>query len=390
MRRELISRVREDGVSVACASAEFGVSRQTAYKWLKRFAELGEGGLADASRAPHFSPQTTSTQLVERVVGVRRQFPSWGPKKVRAWLMRSAPLVDWPAVSTIGEILDRAGLVERRSPRRRAPPYTAPLQHAMAPNEVWSIDFKGQFRLGDGNLCYPLTVTDNYSRMILGCFALDTTAASQSRRCMVDVFERWGLPAAIRSDNGSPFATAGLWGLSSLSADWLKMGILHERIEVGHPEQNGRHERMHLTLKKETTRPAGKDACEQQGRFDKFLGYFNEIRPHEALNMRTPVEVHEHSARRLADVKEPDYSRFDDVRVVKRDGAVCLGGRRFHVGAALAGHEVGILELEPDMWLVNFAGLDLGLIERGETKLSPADAPGVNPPSKPATQPEKV
>lgn len=385
VRRELVALVREQGVSVASASAQYGVSRPTAYKWLKRFAERGESGLSDESRAPHTRPNTTDALRLERIVGVRRQFPSWGPKKVRAWLQRRDPGVEWPAVSTIGEILDRAGLVERRIARRRAPAYTEPLRHATAPNEVWSIDFKGQFRLGDGSLCYPLTVTDNFSRMILGCFALETTAAWRAEHCMLDVFDRWGLPTSIRSDNGSPFATPGLMGWSSMSAGWQKLGIRHERIEVGHPEQNGRHERMHLTLKRETTRPAGHDGVEQQERFDCFCGYFNTVRPHEALQMRTPAELHTRSSRELAEVKPPDYSRCDDTRVVKRDGSICIGRRRIHVGSALAGHEVGIVELEPELWLVHFAGIDVGLFERGETKMSPVEPMRVNPPEPTAS-----
>lgn len=377
-RARLVMKVMVDGMPVSHAAAEFGVSRPTAYKWLSRFRDGGVEALGDVSRAPHVNAQKTAAVIEARVVAVRRQYPTWGPKKVLALLRREAPAVDWPAASTIGSILDRHQLVVPREVRRRAPPYTAPLRHATGPNEVWSIDFKGQFRLGNGALCYPLTVTDNFSRMVLGCFALDSTGAHRAGLCMDDVFDRWGLPGSIRSDNGTPFATAGLMGLSAMSASWMEMGIRHERIEVGHPEQNGRHERMHLTLKRETTRPAAEDFEPQQERFDRWLEYFNDVRPHEALAMKTPSSVHVPAARTRRDVAPPTYADCDEIRVVRKDGALRIGGTQYHLCQALAGRVVGVVELEPDLWLVRFAGRDIGLLERGDKSVSPLKESTVN------------
>lgn len=369
-RMDFIGMVREQGLSVAEASQRCGVSRQTAYKWLRRFAQSGTEGLADLSRAPHHVPHRTAEGIEARVVQLRRQYPSWGPRKLRAWLARSEPGVAWPAASTMGDMLDRAGLTVPRRVRRRVPASTTPLSHVTRPNQVWSIDYKGQFRLGNGRLCYPLTVTDNASRMLLGCYALENTRHDLARACLRDVFARYGVPDAIRSDNGSPFASNGLLGLSALSAWWRTLGIVHERIEVGHPEQNGRHERMHLTLKQETTRPAADCHQSQQQRFDQFRRYFNEDRPHQALDMRTPASVHEANGRAYVEPEPWDVSRYDEVRVVRLDGTIKFGGRLVHISQALAGHEVGLIELEDDVWLVGFCDLLLGLFERGDTSLS--------------------
>lgn len=373
-RREFVDLVGEGGLSVAEAARRCGISRPTAYRWLARFKEEGEAGLKDRSRAPRVIPHKTPEAIEEQVLQVRRQYPTWGPKKIRGWLTRREPSMDWPAASTMGEILERAGMVMPRRLRRRTPPSTTPLSHAVQPNDVWSLDFKGQFRLGNGRYCYPLTVTDNVSRMLLGCFALEATRGQEVRQCLEAVFTQYGLPRAFRSDNGSPFASRGLLGLSALGAWWMTLDIRHERIAPGHPEQNGRHERMHLTLKRETTRPPAHGLGGQQERFDRFRVYFNEERPHESLGQVPPATVHQTSARPYREAEPFDYSRFDDVRVVKRGGAI--GFRRSNIGitAALEGHEVGLLELDDDVWLVHFCGQDIGLFELGETSLSVLEA----------------
>ena len=372
-RMEFVTLVKEGGRSIADAAKECGVSRQTAHRWLKRYDREGQEGLRDRSKAPHVIPHKTPEAIEERVLQVRRQYPTWGPRKIRAWLTRREPGPAWPAASTMGEILERAGMVIPRRMRRRTPASTTPLSHASGPNDVWSLDFKGQFRLGNGRYCYPLTVTDNFSRMLLGCHALETTRAQDVRLCLEEVFTAFGLPRALRSDNGSPFASHGVLGMSSLGAWWMTLGLRHERIAVGHPEQNGRHERMHLTLKQETTRPPAHSMGGQQERFDAFRAYFNEQRPHEAIGMQTPASVHVPSARPYREAEPYDYSRFDDVRVVAPSGTIRFLRSTVGVTAALAGHEVGLIELDDDVWLVHFCGQDLGLFELGETAISPLE-----------------
>lgn len=370
-RTRFVLKVRDEGMSVAQACRDFNVSRKTGYKWLKRFDEHGIEALDDQSRAPKTSPNKTPDHLRERIVRLRRRYPTWGSRKLRAYLLRQSPNEPWPASSTVHDILLRHGLVEPKKTRTKTQPHTQPLAHAHKPNELWSIDYKGQFRLGNGQYCYPLTVTDNFSRMILGCVALNGTGHEGARKGMEGVFKEHGLPRAIRSDNGVPFATKGVLGLSQLSAWWLALGIEHERIEPGHPEQNGRHERMHLTLKRETARPAAKDMEGQQERFDAFRNYFNQERPHEALGQKTPASVHKESAQRLS--QEPlvlDYEGFDVVKKVHGNGQLNLRYGRLFVGMALAGWRVGLLELDEGVWLANFAGKDLGVFEVGDKRLS--------------------
>jgi transposase InsO family protein len=286
-RLKFVTRVREENISVAKACREFGISRPTGYKWLKRY------GLEDRSRAPDEIPHKTDKQTEERICALRTCYPSFGPKKLRAWLCREHSDADWPAPSTIGDILKRNGMIEERQTRRKTPPASNPLARADAPNRIWSTDFKDQFELENGQMCYPLTITDNYSRMVLGCYALPSTKGEPVKERFEQAFCRWGVPEAIRSDNGAPFASRAPGGLSWLSAWWLSLGIEHERIEPGKPQQNGRHERMHLTLKQQTARPAEANMDDQQRRFDEFVTFFNELRPHEALEQSVPTKSHE-------------------------------------------------------------------------------------------------
>jgi transposase InsO family protein len=371
-RKEFVDKV-EAGTSVAEAARACGVSRQTGYKWLKRFKEKGDEGLEDRSRAPSRIPHRTAPELVERCLMVRRRYPSWGPRKIRAFLLLENPSASWPASSTIGEWLDKAGLVQRRKWRRRTPPSTYPLSHAKEPNDVWSIDFKGQFRVGNGQYCYPLTVTDNATRFIIGITALENTRGFGVEAAMEPIFDRFGLPERIRSDNGSPFASRGPAGLSSLSVGWHIQGIFHERIRPGHPQENGRHERMHLTLKNETARPAAATIKAQQERFDAFITYFNEQRPHEAIGQKTPASSYKSSSRR----PDPDpgiiYDTADDVRYVYSNGGMRIKDKTVHIGEAFAGCPVALREIDADVWTVRFADIPLGLLEKGDTKLARFD-----------------
>lgn len=373
-RAQFAFNVRSAGMSIAEACRVAGVSRKTGHKWLKRFDEGGVEALADRSKAPHHTPGKTDSSTEEYVVELRRRYPTWGARKLRAILIRRHPGRQWPASSTIHDILHRHGLVEARRKRRPKNEPTTPLGHATSPNEVWSVDYKGQFRLGDGSYCYPLTVTDNYSRMLLGCFALPGTHTASARACMEEVFQLWGLPVRIRSDNGVPFSSRGVCGLSRLSAWWTQLGVKHERIERGKPQQNGRHERMHLTLKQETARPAAKDAASQQVRFDEFMDIFNHVRPHEALGQTPPATHYEPSRATMPAELEPlAYPECDVVKRVSKKGTVKLRSGGLFIGESLATQYVGLLELEDGVWLARFADMDLGFFEVGDTRLSPLE-----------------
>jgi putative transposase len=291
-RKAFIDEYLKQEQSVSALCRRFEVSRKTAYKWLDRFRAGCE--LDDRSRRPHSSPKAVAAALEDAIVAARKERPNWGPKKLRAVLRKAHPGMELPSISTFALIFKRNGLVTPRRKRRRAPPSSSPLSHAGYPNALWCIDFKGDFSVGQRR-CYPLTVTDAYSRFLLGCVALPNTRVHGVRRALLTLFQTFGLPEAIRSDNGSPFASKPPEGLSELSAWWLALGIRHERIEPGKPQQNGRHERMHLTLKRETVSPPATSFRAQQRLFDRFRREFNELRPHEALGQRFPAEFYRRS-----------------------------------------------------------------------------------------------
>lgn len=377
-RARFVIAVREHGMSIASACREFGVSRPSGYKWLRRYDEGGVAALVNRNRAPKSSPQATPEAVIKRVVEAREKHPDWGPKKLRAYLGALDKETPWPAASTMGDLLAQRGFVEPRTQRRKAPAFsTTPLSHADRPNALWSGDFKGQFRLGCGEYCYPLTATDNFSRKLFACQGLTGTEGPAAIPVFDRVFREEGLPEAIRTDNGPPFATTSLGGLSELSVWWLKLGIRHERITPGHPEQNGRHERMHLTLKRATARPAGFDPTEQQERFDRFRREFNEERPHEALDMKTPSSIHTRSERSYdGHTPEPEYPNDDVVLRVRSTGQLQFGGEAITVGKPLSGQLVGLLELDDNCWLLNFAGVELGIFRRGQTRVESLEDPG--------------
>ena len=276
----------------------YGVSRKTGYKWIARFKSLGMTGLEDASRARHSQSHQTADAIVARILELKNQYPDWGPVTIRSALYRSATDRHWPAASTVGEILKAHGLVKPRKPRRKTPPQTQPLHHALGPNDVWSADFKGQFRLGNGQLCYPLTISDNYSRMLITCRGLESPKLEPSIALYQQAFREHGLPLAIRTDNGWPFAMSTLGGLTPLSIWLIKLGIYPERIAAGKPQQNGRHERMHRTLKAATASPPKEDMQAQQRAFDQFIHEYNRERPHQSLGLGVcPSDVHTASLR---------------------------------------------------------------------------------------------
>lgn len=349
----------------------FGISRKTGYKWAERYVREGPGGLVDRSRAPLSSPQRMSSEASQELVKLRRRFPGWGPHKLKAFLEGQRPELKVPAASTIGDLLKREGLVEPRRPRRRHLPPQAPRVEAVAANDVWSSDFKGQFRLGDGGLCYPLTVSDGYSRYLLGCEGLESPSGQASRQVFERLFREYGLPRAILTDNGSPFAAArSLARLSRLSVWWIKLGIRPVLTQPGHPEQNGRHERMHRTLKAETARPPGADAGQQQERFDQFRRVYNEQRPHQALGQTTPAALYEPSTRPYPSRLEPwQYPGHFEVRTVRTAGEIKWQGELLYVSDALAGEQIGLEEVEEDQWAVYFGEVLIARFDGQERKL---------------------
>jgi transposase InsO family protein len=363
-RLRFVARV-EEGERITDLCREFGISRKTGHKILKRYREDGLVGLVDQRRAPQRIPHRTPPEIRAKIVEAKRRHLSWGPKKLKAWLERKEPGVTLPAASSIGYWLKRAGLVKPRR-RRRRPTCLSPseLTKPTKPNEVWCADFKGQFKLGNGRYCYPLTITDLHSRFLVACVALESTKAETARWAFSEAFREYGLPSVIRSDNGCPFASTALAGLSSLSAFWLRLGVRSERIEPAHPEQNGQHERMHLTLKEETTRPAGANLLQQQERFDAFREEFNEERPHEALGQRTPASFYLPSERACPiEIPELAYPLHDLTRMVNGCGLVSLRQKVFFLTTALAGENVGLREVGDGRWLVSYVSLDLGYFD---------------------------
>ena len=370
-RLKFVSRLLS-GERMAELCREFGISRKTGYKFLRRYESDGEKGLYDRRRLPHRSPNRTPRDMVELIIEARHRRPTWGPKKLRWLLEREHPGVRLPAVSTFAVILKREGLVKGRRRRRRVTPSDKPLQEARRPNEVWAMDFKGQFRMGNGRYCYPLTVSDQHSRYLVLCEGLDSTSAAPSVQALKLAFRTYGLPQVIRSDNGSPFASTGRLGLTTLSVWLMRLGIELERIQPGQPQQNGRHERMHRTLKAETARPAQGNVLAQQECFDRFRKQYNEGRPHEALDMKTPKDVYEPSSKRYSEPLAPlTYPLHDLSCRVTQCGhiKVPVFSRSHYIGQALAGQHLGLRELDDGCWLVNFMHLELGYIDHISTVL---------------------
>ena len=351
----------ETGVfTIAELCRRHGISRETFYVW-KRRRDSGEARwFEDRSHAVVRCPHTTSGWLAERIIAARRRFPHFGPKKIKAWLERARPEVAWPAASTIGDVLKRKGLVEARRRRRRAIAQGEVVAPATAANEEWGIDFKGWFRTADGARCDPLTITDAASRYLIEVRIVEPTWAGV-RGALERVFEETGLPDAIRSDNGSPFGSTGAGGLSALSVWWLKLGVEPRYIPPSSPQDNGRHERMHRTLKAQTSKPAAANASEQQARFDLFRRHYNEERPHEALEQTPPATRWQPPDHTLpARLQDPWYDADHEVRRVRPSGAIKWRGQDVFIGEALAGELVGLAEHESGGHIARFCQRDLG------------------------------
>jgi putative transposase len=355
-------------VSELCTS--YGVSRKTGYKWIERYMTQGPDGLLDRGHAAQVVHNKTSAQAEQALLALRLRHPSWGAKKLLHTLSLREPMLELPGRSTVCDILSRNGLV-RKKPRRRALGHPGrPSSSIVLPNDCWSADFKGHFRTGDGLYCYPLTVTDNYSRYLLGCQALAGTSHDASKAVFTRLFKHYGLPRRIRTDNGVPFAAASLARLSRLSVWWLKLGVLPELIEPGQPQQNGRHERMHRTLKDETTKPPAASSRAQQRKFDAFVHEYNEERPHEALDMSTPAQLYEASPRAMPDkLLPPEYPDRFEVRYVSANGGIRWRKRWVNVTSALIGEYVGLEEIDDGHWDVFFGPLKLGRLHERSMRI---------------------
>lgn len=357
-------------LSMSALCREFGISRKTGYKMVERYFEGGCDGLKDCSRAPFHHPNMVVESVEQAIVTARQRHPSWGPKKLRVWLIRQDGSVNWPAASTIGQILCRHGLTVSRRRSRKTRVYEEPFIGCDSPNAVWSADFKGWFLTGDGSRCDPLTITDNYSRYLLRCQAVRPTGYEAVKPVFEAAFREYGLPVAMRTDNGPPFATSTVGGLSRLSVWWLKLGIIPERIEPGKPAQNGRHERMHRTLKQETASPPKRTWRAQQMAFIRFRKEYNQDRPHEAIGQRTPADLYVVSPRPYPLIL-PEMTYPDDmaIRWVKSQGDISWRSRHVYLSETLAGELIGLRQISDRIWDIYFGPVRLAQLDSFEKRL---------------------
>jgi putative transposase len=369
-KTQFIADYLRDVLSMSELCDLYGISRKTGYKQVERYLEHGPCGLEERSRRPSSSPNRTSEPIVEAIVALRQRHPSWGAKKLLPILEKRHPNWDLPGRSTVCDILSRQGLLPKKRNRRHIGHPGKPSTQILAPNDCWSADFKGQFKTGDGIYCYPLTVTDGFSRYLLACRGLGSTSVAESRPVFTRLFKEYGLPRRIRTDNGVPFATNTLARLSSLSAWWVRLGVMPELIEPGRPQQNGRHQRMHRTLKAETTRPAANSCRGQQRKFDHFQHEFNFERPHEALDMQTPASLYEPSSRQMPDKIPPlEYPDRFEVRYVSANGGIRWNKDWVNVSITCAGEYVGLEEIDDGVWSVYFGALKLGRLHERRRRI---------------------
>jgi putative transposase len=373
-RLRFVARLLE-GEKMARLCREFGVSRVTGYKIFNRYKECGLDAFRDRSRRPYRHANKLPFQVERTILAIKREYSSWGAPKIRDKLIRQLPMIKPPAASTVHAVLDRHGLVKRRK-RRRYKAQGTELIAAHAPNGLWCADFKGEFMLGNKQYCYPLTITDYRSRYLLACEGLSCVRSQFAFSVFERAFKDFGLPDAIRTDNGVPFASGNaLFGLSTLAVWWLRLGIKLQRIKPAHPQQNGRHERMHLTLKKEATKPASFNFLQQQERFDRFIQVYNHERPHQALGGAYPADLYTPSARVYRPPLELEYPYHDRTVRVTTCGRICIGKRKINLSKVFAGQRVGIREVAEQIWLVSFMSYDLGFFDQDEGRVEPAPNP---------------
>ena len=368
-RRRFVETCRDSDESFGAICEQFGISRQKGYKWLGRFEEGGLEGLVDRSRRPHSNSRAVPPSVVELIIELRKRRPRWGPRKLLAILERDYPRIEFPVASTVGSLLRAKGLVAKR--RRRAPSvgYGPKLSDFDGPNSVWCADFNGHFLVAR-HYCHPLTISDGYSRFLLRCTGLRQTLHVPVQKVFDDAFREFGLPHVIRTDNGPPFASVTTGGLSRLAVWWIQLGILPERILPGHPEQNGRHERMHRTLKAETARPAASSFAGQQRVFDSFKHEYNYERPHEALGQVEPAKLYRRSLRSYPrTLEDPTYPRQFTTQRAYSNGVISVGQTQWYLSGCLANQLIGLEALADGCWRVCFGPVTLGLLDiRGSIK----------------------
>lgn len=368
LRFVIESRKKADSFSELCR--QFEITRQTGYKWLGRYQAQGLEGLRDHSRAPRDHPNEVMEPVERQILGLRAKYPLWGARKIRAHLINNGCVGIVPACSTIGIILNEHGLTVPQKRRIRTSRGGEPLAHADGPNRVWCTDFKGWFRTADGVRCDPLTITDAHSRYLLRCQIVKAEDTLHAKPVLEAAFREFGLPERLRTDNGAPFGSNGDTGLSALAVWWIKLGIYPERIRPGKPQENGRHERMHLTLKQATASPPARNRREQQRRFDEFRREYNEVRPHEALGQVPPATVYTASAREWPrQLPKVEYGPDQEVRWVDAGGRTRWHGTRIFISHALAGEPVGLEQIGPEAWRVTFNFYELGVAEEHRTRL---------------------
>lgn len=372
-RLEFVREYETELFTMSELAAQYGISRKTGYKWLERYDAHGIDGLRDQSRRPHASPHATDPELVERLLTLRRRHPRWGAKKLLALAARRDPRAAWPSRSTVCTWLKQHGLVTPPRRRARSPHASAsPLAPMTGVNQVWTTDFKGEFRTGDGVYCYPLTLRDGCSRYVLRCDGLLNRTVAATQRRFARAFAEYGLPDRIRSDNGLPFASPGLGGLSSLAVWWIRLGIIPERIAPGHPEQNGSHEQFHRVLKADTARPPAPNCAAQQQRFRRFVREYNEERPHEALDNQSPASRYQPSHRPLPSRLPPtDYPGHMEVRLVSDNGCISWKCTPLFLATPLAGEHVAFEEIDDGLWTVHFATVALARYDERHHTLHP-------------------
>ena len=361
LRMQFVTEWQTGCYTMSELCADYRISRKTGYKWVTRYELTGARGLHDQSRRPHETPRATASAIVDALTALRRRHPRWGAKKLLTVAARHDPTVPWPSRSTVCHLLAAHGLVVRRRRRAARAPIPSSLAPIAAANDVWTTDFKGEFRTGDGRYCYPLTLRDAFSRFVLRCDALLHRTHDATQRRFERAFADYGLPTRIRSDNGGPFASPGLAGVSRLSVWWMRLGIVPERIAPGHPEQNGSHEQFHSVLKAETARPPAAHAAAQQRRFARFCVEYNQDRPHEALALQAPASRYQASRRPLPARLPPlDYPAHLEIRRVASNGCISWRSEPLFIATALDGQDIALEEVDEGLWTIRFATVALG------------------------------
>jgi transposase InsO family protein len=370
LKTEFVNDRNDKNFNITDLSQKYGISRPTVYKWLERYKRLGIEGLKEQKRAPKNCPHRTPERIINLVIQEKLKNRKRGPRKVRAQLKRRYPEIHFPATSTLAYWLKKEGLVEPRKKRKHVPPYTQPFCKCQEPNDVWSLDYKGQFYMKNNRVCYPATLSDNFSRYLLGCKALEGPRYAPTRKVLIEAFREYGLPDAIRSDNGTPFAGKCAGGLSRLSIWFIQLGIIPERIGKGCPQENGRHERMHRTLKSDALDQIARNLKEQQERFDIFRQDYNNERPHESLNDQTPSDYYKKSNRPYVEHPHPpEYGHDYSVRLVNQNGCIKIRQRIFFLTESLAGQPVGLKEIADGLWQLQYSFYVLGSVDLRKNKI---------------------